>query len=253
MTRSQRIPMTSIRALTLQKDKLTNARRTPPVPQLTCRGKLCKTYQPDVVQCTAVGEDGSGGLEWACTAELPRGVRFGSVEVGCEGWDAPDDSHVLKGSCGLTYNLVKTPSALDDGGRYQASSRYRTSEMHRTNRNFWGGGGGGPAPGPGGGAPPPPYSKYANSQQQQGWRPGFWSGALAGAFATEAASRYRNNNRAREAMYDRTYHANTNWGLRDDYDRGVGGSGSWQRRTRGESSSLGELRESTGFGGTRNR
>ena len=78
--------MKSIRALTLQKGKMTAARRTSAVPQLTCEGKACRIYQPDVVQCTAVGDDGAGGLEWSCTAELPKGVRFGAVEVSCEGW-----------------------------------------------------------------------------------------------------------------------------------------------------------------------
>lgn len=65
---------------------MTSSRRTSPVPQLQCEGKACRTYQPDVVQCTAVGDDGAGGLEWSCTAELPKGVRFGAVEVSCEGW-----------------------------------------------------------------------------------------------------------------------------------------------------------------------
>lgn len=108
MTRSQRIPsnlvplychlpapltyplvgfaVKALKALTLHADRMTTSRRTSPVPQLTCEGKACRTYQPDVVQCQAVGDDGPGGLEWSCTAELPKGVRFGAVEVGCEGW-----------------------------------------------------------------------------------------------------------------------------------------------------------------------
>jgi len=78
--------VTSLTALTLHSDRKTASRRHPPIPQLTCEGKLCRQYQPDVVQCVKVGEDGVGGLEWKCEAELPRGMRFGEIEVGCEGW-----------------------------------------------------------------------------------------------------------------------------------------------------------------------
>ncbi|KAJ5521287.1 hypothetical protein N7527_005402 [Penicillium freii] len=48
---------------------------------------------------------------------------------------------------------------------------------------FWGGGGGG---GGGGNDPPPPYSSfdpYKSAGRQQGWTPGFWTGALGGGAA----------------------------------------------------------------------
>ncbi|GAA5895695.1 hypothetical protein JCM8208_005302 [Rhodotorula glutinis] len=113
-TRSQRVPLSSLTALTLHADRHTASRRTSPVPQLTCRGAPCRAYQPPVVQCTAVGSSGLGALEWKCDADLPRGVRFGAVEVGCEGWDGPGDEWVLRGSCGLEYELVRAPTALED-------------------------------------------------------------------------------------------------------------------------------------------
>ncbi|GAA5908775.1 hypothetical protein JCM5296_005765 [Sporobolomyces johnsonii] len=112
-TRASRIPMSSLTALTLHSSRRTTSRRLPPVPQLTCRGKC--SYQPDVVQCVKVGDDGAGGVEWKCEADLPKGLRFGEVEVGCEGWDGPDDPYILRGSCGLTYHLVRSSSALEDG------------------------------------------------------------------------------------------------------------------------------------------
>ncbi|KAL5334804.1 hypothetical protein BJX70DRAFT_347761 [Aspergillus crustosus] len=47
----------------------------------------------------------------------------------------------------------------------------------------WGRGGGGGDGGPYPGGPPPPYSShsYSSSVPEQGWRPGFWTGALAGS------------------------------------------------------------------------
>ena len=71
-----------------------------------------------------------------CEADLPEALRFGRVEVSCEGWDGPGDPYVLKGegsllptfcrhpandfvlslgSCGLSYRLVEVPNALRGG------------------------------------------------------------------------------------------------------------------------------------------
>lgn len=56
--------MDSIDTLTFYNGELTAARRSSPVPQLECVGKPCKLYQPDVVQCTAVGRNGPD-TEWS--------------------------------------------------------------------------------------------------------------------------------------------------------------------------------------------
>jgi hypothetical protein len=37
--------------------------------------------------------------------KMCRGYRLGKIEVVCEGYDYPDDPYILKGSCGLEYNL----------------------------------------------------------------------------------------------------------------------------------------------------
>ncbi|GAA5977219.1 hypothetical protein JCM11641_003880 [Rhodosporidiobolus odoratus] len=121
-TRSHRIPLTSLSALTLHSNRKTTSRRTSPIPQLTCQGRPCRQYQPDVVQCVKMGQDGAGGLEWNCEADLPQGVRFGEVEVGCEGWDGPGDPYILRGSCGLTYNLVRSSSAFETDGPFSFSN-----------------------------------------------------------------------------------------------------------------------------------
>ncbi|KAF7308604.1 hypothetical protein HMN09_00709700 [Mycena chlorophos] len=108
-----RVELASIRALTFYKDSLTEARRTSPIEQLTCVGKPCKLFQPDVVRCESLGGSKTD-VDWKCTADLPDALRFGRVEVSCEGWSAPGDPYVLKGSCGLQYHLVQVPSKLRD-------------------------------------------------------------------------------------------------------------------------------------------
>lgn len=47
-----------------------------------CPGKLTPTL--DVVQCTNAGFDGSD-VQWKCQADLPHNLRFGELNVNCEG------------------------------------------------------------------------------------------------------------------------------------------------------------------------
>lgn len=87
------------------------------------------------MQCHNAGSDGSD-VQWKCEADLPNNIRFGQLDVYCEGafharycdclilsacyccthtlncrsfyvgYNNPDDPYVLKGSCGLEYKLV---------------------------------------------------------------------------------------------------------------------------------------------------
>ncbi|KAK1224992.1 hypothetical protein PQX77_012061 [Marasmius sp. AFHP31] len=85
----------SIKALTFYQGEETKARRSRPISQLTCIGKPCKFYQPEVVRCTNIGGRGTD-VEWKCEADLPESLRFGRVAVSCEGWSAPGDPYVLQ-------------------------------------------------------------------------------------------------------------------------------------------------------------
>lgn len=126
----------------------------------------------------------------------------------------------------------------------------------------WGGGSGGGGGGwwPGGGyphsnPPPPPYSAKPepDSSSSSSWRPGFWTGlGLGGLAATAAASRRRQSPYGTVPSY------------LNDPDYGYGGFGAGpstfgrQTRTFGgmgrfDDDDRGGWRESTGFGGTRNR
>ncbi|KAJ7928974.1 DUF1183-domain-containing protein [Mycena leptocephala] len=106
-----RVELAKISALTFYKDSLTEARRTKAIPQLICVGKPCKLYTPEVVRCQSLGGSGTE-IDWKCEADLPDSLRFGRVEVGCEGWARPGDPYVLKGSCSLEYRLVQVPGSL---------------------------------------------------------------------------------------------------------------------------------------------
>lgn len=62
-TMGDRIPLSSLRALTLYAGRYTAARRTAPVPQLECTGYICRDYQPSAVQCTNTGGS-STDIDW---------------------------------------------------------------------------------------------------------------------------------------------------------------------------------------------
>ena len=87
--------------------EMTQSRRSSAIPQLSCKRGPCQ-YAPTSALCRNVGFDGSD-VTWQCEAELPKGVRFGKVEVSCEGFSSRDDEYVLKGSCGLEYGLEGEP------------------------------------------------------------------------------------------------------------------------------------------------
>lgn len=117
MPKHAKIPLAAIKALTLRDGRMTTHRRVkavrkwphlhlrPPSPspllthrsaQLQCTGSLC-AYAPDTVQCANTGDDGAGGVQWRCEADLPQGIKFGDLDVVCEGWGKAGDSNVLAG------------------------------------------------------------------------------------------------------------------------------------------------------------
>lgn len=53
----RRIPMSSINTLTFYDGEKTTARRTKAVSQLSCIGKACRKFQPDVVSCQSRGDN----------------------------------------------------------------------------------------------------------------------------------------------------------------------------------------------------
>ncbi|TCD60315.1 hypothetical protein EIP91_010364, partial [Steccherinum ochraceum] len=117
-----KIALSRISSLTFYKDSETLSKRGKPFPQLTCIGKPCKLYQPDVVRCVNAGGSGTD-VDWKCEADLPEALRFGRVEVSCEGWSGPGDPYVLKESCALEYRLVQVPDSLRKGESHKLPSR----------------------------------------------------------------------------------------------------------------------------------
>jgi len=209
---ANRIKPEEMRVLTLSKNKMTTGGRSSPIPQLTCRGRLCAEFTPSTVQCTNMGTDGRD-VQWKCEADMPDGYRFGSVDVSCEGYSYPNDPYILGGSCGLTYELegpgqpyqaYSSPYNDNTASSHGATSRsgfgsllmwaflavlvyavYRTWKNSHRGGGF-GGGGGGFRPDPFNPGAPPPYSDQTGpncspptaGSANQG--PGFWSGLFGG-------------------------------------------------------------------------
>ncbi|XP_006459447.1 hypothetical protein AGABI2DRAFT_201707, partial [Agaricus bisporus var. bisporus H97] len=230
-----RLELAKIPALTFYKDAWTTSQRTSPIKQLTCVGKPCRLYQPEVVRCVNLGGSGTD-VDWKCEADLPERLRFGKVDVSCEGWSKSGDPFVLKGSCGLEYRLVEVPGTLRSGRTgspfsflesyglgdiiftvawvaflvfilynlvKSCLSRNNSSNVRRqrgsSSRPGGGGGGGG-----GGGwfprrddwsNPPPPYTKYPSNN---GASEGWRPGFWSGAALGGLANHFWNNRRQAE-------------------------------------------------------
>ncbi len=141
--------------------------------------------------------------------------------------------------------------------------------------NPWGWGGGGGGGGRPDHDPPPPYDygpsrkPSARTPGQEGWRPGFWSGAgLGGAAAYLAANRRQNQQPRNTGWFTNPQPRTQGWFANEEpggrfwgnvgnrYDNGEGSSG-WGRAgpsTSSTSSSFSSTRhESSGFGSTSRR
>lgn len=272
-----RLELSKIPSLTFYQDSLTAARRTSPVPQLVCQGAPCKLYKPEVVRCVSLPGGYGTEVDWKCEADLPESLRFGRVEVSCEGWSKPGDPFILKGSCSLEYRLVQVPGVLrgTDHSPISALRSYDTTTIifsvlwsgllvfilyqwtlsclrrndttrstppptvPRPGSGFTGGWF------PGGmdnhSSPPPPYSKNA-APENQGWRPGFWTGAAVGGALNHALNRRQAQQQPVPA------------GSSYDWERPQARSSifsSGRSSDRGEgSSNLGSMRRSTALGGS---
>ena len=129
----QKIRLRDVEVLTLRDGAMTTGRRSSPVPQLACVGGSGRGrgYEPSVVQCYNRGWDGRE-VQWECKADLEGGVRFGRVEVVCEGYDYPEDDFILAGSCGLEYSLELTKEGRNgekyNGGGWFSNQKVRLSE-----------------------------------------------------------------------------------------------------------------------------
>ncbi|SPR01377.1 unnamed protein product (mitochondrion) [Plasmodiophora brassicae] len=232
---ADKVRLRDVSVLTFHTSKMTKGRRASPIPQLTCRGS-CK-YRPDTVQCRNVGWDGSD-VQWECYADMPSSYRFGVVEVSCEGYSYPDDSFVLAGSCGLTYEVVSAGDSTRRPDRYGRDTSKdawaatliqwavfalvayfiwtsccsgRGRERHSGDGGGWGGG-----------HPPhdpPPYSaferpapscdtppSYSTSSSSRSSGPGFFSGmGLGGVLG------YMFGNRNRARTYASSHYDSPGW------------------------------------------
>jgi hypothetical protein len=286
MVLANKILLRDIQALTFHRNKLSSARRTSPVPQLTCvGGDACKLqeYLPDVVQCTNVGWDGVE-VQWKCTAELEDHVRLGETTVACEGYSSRNDPYVLTGSCGLEYSLHTTAKyrnrnqQSDYDQKWDFNAHYDRMMKHnnysgssdmfvnliyltwaimaivglimcctRGNANT------------SGYEEPPPYDPHGHGIYEQP-KPtipptnnppfgGFLSGFLAGGAAGHLLS-YLRGNRNRD-------YSNSGLGRNSRYDRSSTVYGNTRRRESPSREPLttetSSVRTSTGYGGTRRR
>ena len=119
--KDNRMLLSDVKSLTLHADMVTTGNRAAPIEQQTCLGKFCDK-SPDMVQCTNIGSDGIGP-QWDCTAVMDKSIKFGYLNVQCEGYDSPNDNkYIYDGSCGLEYRLEPINKIIHKDGKYKGNS-----------------------------------------------------------------------------------------------------------------------------------
>lgn len=44
--------------------------------------------------------------QWECKAQTDKKYQLGRIQVSCEGYDYPDDPYILRGSCGVSEQVI---------------------------------------------------------------------------------------------------------------------------------------------------
>merc|ERR1719228_2471248 len=73
-------------------------------------------------------------IQWECKTDMPFEYKFGKIQVGCEGYDYPDDPYVLAGSCGLEYTIDRTTVNSGSSNYQQKSSSYSSNGWNDGNK-----------------------------------------------------------------------------------------------------------------------
>ncbi|KAG5637147.1 hypothetical protein H0H81_005631 [Sphagnurus paluster] len=218
-----RLELSKIPSLTFYQDSLTAARRTSPVPQLVCQGAPCKLYKPEVVRCVSLPGGYGTEVDWKDLARWSIvWFKFPAFFVALITLQSPH--------CGWTLSCLR---------RNDTTRSTPPPTVPRPGSGFTGGWF------PGGmdnhSSPPPPYSKNA-APENQGWRPGFWTGAAVGGALNHALNRRQAQQQPVPA------------GSSYDWERPQARSSifsSGRSSDRGEgSSNLGSMRRSTALGGS---
>jgi len=81
------VRLEDVSVLTLRRGRQTQARRSAPIPQLTCvGGDACRDATIEVMQCRNMGSDGVD-VQWKCETDLSSDYRLGETVVSCEGYN----------------------------------------------------------------------------------------------------------------------------------------------------------------------
>lgn len=140
-----KILLKDVQVQTFQKGLMTTGRRSV-VPQLNCIGGDARYNANEInsIQCTNMGFNGND-YDWECKATMSDYYKLGRSNVICEGYDSPNDPYILKGSCGIEYELEYTPKYHQRHNNEQTvtttTHEYGTNEMHGSSGAYGGYGG----------------------------------------------------------------------------------------------------------------
>ncbi|KAK4204369.1 store-operated calcium entry-associated regulatory factor [Triangularia verruculosa] len=253
----------------------------------SCAASLPSTLRLDRTEVICEGYDspddpyvlkGSCGVEYTLQLTDEGRERYPNLVKGGGGWgksatkgeEETDWSGVLFGILFVGVLLWILIGACTSWGQ---NGNNTTGRQPRRNNGGGGGGGWGGGGNNDNDDPPPPYpgtggsnntrrpkttntsssSSSSRQSQEQGWRPGFWTGLGTGAAGGYMAGQHRSNTNTfggHNAYDDNTY--GSRWGGSDRFGGGSGWGGAGPSRS-SSSRDSGPSHESTGYGSTSRR
>ena len=109
VSHNDRVLLSDVESLLFQTNQMTTGRRSIPVQQMSCSGWNCRKG-PDSIMCKNKGMT-DNDIVWECTGHgLTPGYVMKGATVSCEGYSNSNDPYILRGSCGVTYNIEKDHS-----------------------------------------------------------------------------------------------------------------------------------------------
>lgn len=96
------IPYDRVTELHFKRGAMTTGRRGSPILQLDSEDGTANPCKEAI--CNRVASS-SNAEHWHCTGEFDGSYEFDRLDVGCEGYDYPEDPNILSGSCALRYTV----------------------------------------------------------------------------------------------------------------------------------------------------
>jgi len=142
-----KVLLSEVTDLILRNGELTVGRKNKPIQHLNCeyppadsqlndelRQADCQ-YGPQYIKCRNCGKNillSDSDFIWECVGYgMTPGYILTNGQIGCEGYDYPDDPYILKGSCWISYKVYERPKYQYYYDHLTVSNYFLSKQIYR--------------------------------------------------------------------------------------------------------------------------